>query len=90
MPSSGLPPAADRVAIPAPARSKGPASNAEKWSPPVVPLLVDPWASAPEAPAVGGARWLAAPPEIVDPWAKKARGELPRVASSRSPRATIF
>jgi hypothetical protein len=93
MPASGLgpvkaPPSLRRKAEAAPASS--PAESASKWSPPVVELLVDPWAKG-QAAAPARSRWVPSNVEIVDPWADEAPSE-PRVASHQSgpPRSTIF
>lgn len=65
----------------------------EKWSPPVVPLLVDPWKRTAVLPPPPRPRWLPSSPEIVDPWAKPS-AETPRVAVAQPiatpPRSTIF
>jgi len=79
---------------PAAARNAGPppVANVVKWSPPVLELLVDPWARAKGGAAGRELRWLPPRAEIVDPWGEDARAEVPRVASEQaSPaRSTIF
>jgi hypothetical protein len=95
MPASGLPPA--HAAFPPPRKSEpvveaSAAASVEKWSPPVVTLLVDPWAK-PSVAVSPRPEWAPEPAEIVDPWAHEASPELPRVASRRPaerPRSTIF
>jgi hypothetical protein len=84
LPASGLDQA---PAVPAPASVEAAAQPRPKWSPPVVELLVDPWAQArPTRP-----RWVPADVEIINPWAEPAP-PAPHVA--RGPvvagRATIF
>lgn len=57
-----------------------------KWSPPVVELLVDPWAKAPIAAPAQKPRWVPSTLEIVDPWADERPRPEPRVASHRAER----
>jgi hypothetical protein len=94
MPASGLgqtrlapPPAMPRVA---PAASP---SSPVKWSPPVVELLVDPWAEVRVAAPAARPRWVPQAPEIIDPWAgDKEPAPTPRVAvaPAAGDRSTIF
>lgn len=101
MPGSGLAPVsvalvAPRKVDPMPARLPEPL----KWSPPVVELLVDPWArGAAAAPVTGPTRphsdWVPTrvdSMDIVDPWADDAPKAAPRVASHRAGarQSTIF
>jgi len=82
------------------ALAQGPAPIAAplKWSPPVVELLVDPWAKGQvAAPVARPARpqWEPARVDridIVDPWAADAPQVSPRVASHLAgpPHSTIF
>jgi hypothetical protein len=79
LPASGLPgPAAVAAAAPASPPPQVEPPTPIKWSPPVVELLVDPWAkdrlAAPPAP-----RWSPQLNDIVDPWADQP-SEPPRVA----------
>jgi hypothetical protein len=62
-----------------------------KWSPPVVELLVDPWAKAPRVARAARPRWVPQTVEIVDPWAGETRPS-PRVATGPvgTERSTIF
>jgi len=62
-----------------------------KWSPPVVELLVDPWAKAPGAARAARPRWVPRTVEIVDPWANETR-RAPRLATGPvgTERSTIF
>jgi hypothetical protein len=104
LPASGLPPlkpapriaarrpeAGASLATPAAAASETPETE-PKWSPPVVPLLVDPWAGRANATGAPKPRWV--PPTLgtIDPWANDARAEPPRVASrpAESGHSTIF
>ena len=71
MPASGL--GKER---PAPARAVARARAEQaaapplgKWSPPVIELLVDPWAKARAAAQAPRPRWVPQTVEIVDPWA---------------------
>ncbi len=88
MPGSGLGPVRRVVAVTGPASQLSvgvPAAPAgPKWSPPVVELLVDPWARGPVAAPVTRRRWVPASVDIVDPWADEDTGEdagkMPRVA----------
>ena len=95
LPASGLPPAS--AALPQPRKlesAPAPAPAGEtKWSPPVVELLVDPWAKVDASASPPRPRWVPERTEIVDPWAD-AVPEPPRVASQRAeaelPRTPIF
>lgn len=91
MPLSGLPsprlaplPVVQRVEMrPAP----GPSN---KWSPPVVELLVDPWAKVQSATPSARPRWVPQTSEIIDPWADVAPAS-PRIAAGGiRERSTIF
>jgi hypothetical protein len=94
-PASGLPPAS--AALPQPRKLEAaPAPlpvEKTRWSPPVVELLVDPWAKADAMPTPPRPRWVPEHSEIVDPWADAAP-EPPRVASrpveTEMPRSPIF
>jgi hypothetical protein len=101
MPSSGLArasmaPEVRRRVDPKPV----PMAEPPKWSPPVVELLVDPWARGPAAtpmaqPARPRSSWVPTRVDsidIVDPWADDAPKAAPRVASHRAgpPHSTIF
>lgn len=95
MPASGLgsvtaTPPAPRKPEPAPAPAA--VSSASKWLPPVVELLVDPWAKGQAAASAERRRWVPSHVEIVDPWAERAPSNEPRVASPQAgvPRSTIF
>jgi hypothetical protein len=96
MPESGLGPIVAKASIvvapPPVVTSVGP-EESKKWSPPVVPLLVDPWKRTAVLPSPPRPRWLPSYPEIVDPWAKPA-AESPRVAVTQPAptpaRSTIF
>jgi hypothetical protein len=100
MPASGLPPASSAAAVSAQAvPARGPqAPDAEvgkrgKWSPPVLPLLVDPWKGAAATPPAPRPRWSPQQSEIIDPWARERAVEAARVVgrSGESPRrSTIF
>ena len=63
-----------------------------QWSPPVLELLVDPWAKGGAVAAPARPRWVPSNVEIVDPWADDAANDEPRVATHRagSQRSTIF
>ena len=95
MPASGL--GKERPAPPPPAvartRTDPAAAPAPlvKWSPPVVELLVDPWAKARAATRAPRLRWVPQTIEIVDPWADE-KPLPPRVASGPvgTERSTIF
>ena len=92
LPASGLPPPS--VALPAPRQVEAPAAapaDAAKWSPPVIELLVDPWAKS-DAVAAPKPRWVPQTLEIIDPWANAAPAEAPRVASrpAETAHSTIF
>jgi len=65
----------------APLPTPAPTSAAPPWQPPVVALLVDPWAKADVGAAPGSSNWVPHVVEIVDPW-KEARGERQPVAAS--------
>lgn len=93
LPASGLPPVT--APVPAPARqveAAAPVGSALKWSPPVVELLVDPWAKAQVSAPARRLHWLPSDSEIVDPWADKGSPAEPRLASQQAgaPRSTIF
>jgi hypothetical protein len=67
-----------------------------KWSPPVVELLVDPWATARAVAQAPRPRWVPRTVEIIDPWADE-KPRPPRVATgpngtgpSGTERSTIF
>lgn len=99
MPGSGLPVAgatspAPRLVEPSvSAASPTPAADTTTWTPPVVTLLVDPWAKAGQLATVPQPRWVPIATEIIDPWATAAPTEPPRVAASRPaelPHETIF
>lgn len=92
MPASGLgsgrlapPAAAPRVEV-----AVAPAPPV-KWSPPVVELLVDPWAKAQAAIQSPRPRWVPQTTEIIDPWADETPLP-PRVATGpvAAERSTIF
>lgn len=94
MPASGL--AKERsTPLPAVARARTePAASplpSVKWSPPVVELLVDPWAEARAVARAPRLRWIPQIVEIIDPWAAEAplppRGATGPVGTERS---TIF
>lgn len=62
-----------------------------KWSPPVVELLVDPWAEARAVARAPRLRWVPQTAEIIDPWA----GDAPRPSREATgpvgtERSTIF
>jgi hypothetical protein len=71
MSDSGLP----RVASPMPRKPELPPAEAvsaparQKWSPPIVELLVDPWTKSPVAVPAARPRWVPSTSEIIDPWA---------------------
>jgi len=96
LPASGLPPpsAAPPAAVEQP-RAQASATEDSKadaqWSPPVVELLVDPWAKV-DATAAPQPRWVPQTLEIIDPWANDTPAEPPRVASRPAERghSTIF
>jgi hypothetical protein len=100
MPGSGLAPVSVvPVAHPKVAAPPERIADRLKWSPPVVELLVDPWARGPvAAPAPRPARrrdWVPTSvdrTDIVDPWADAAAKGTPRVASrpAGAPHSTIF
>jgi hypothetical protein len=82
MPASGLP----ANAAPAPRKPAPPLAalpGGHKWSPPVVELLVDPWAKVQIATPAMKLRWEPRSTEIVDPWAD-SRTEPPRIAARPS------
>lgn len=83
MPESGLGPVsaapARLVETPHPSVAAFPSVEAPKWSPPVVELLVDPWAKTQVAAPAQKPRWVPSATEIVDPWADERPAE-PRVA----------
>lgn len=89
MPASGLggpvvAPAVRSMEAPRPSVAAFPPVGAPKWSPPVVELLVDPWAKAQVAAPAPKPRWVPSTIEIVDPWADDRRQPEPRVASHRA------
>lgn len=88
MPGSGLGPAGAvlprPVEAPRPSAAVFPSVEPRRWSPPVVELLVDPWAKAQVAAPARSPRWVPSASEIVDPWADKAAPAEPRVASRRA------
>jgi hypothetical protein len=90
MPGSGLPPV--EVAALRTTRQGPKATVAAPWKPPVVALLVDPWAKSRQVtPAIElTVGPLAA--DIVDPWAVKARSAEPPAPRRRTmaPHSTIF
>jgi hypothetical protein len=99
MPASGLDAsglAKERSALP-PAVARARAEPATvplplvKWSPPVVELLVDPWAKARAVARAPRLRWVPQTVEIVDPWAAEAP-RPPHVATGpvATERSTIF
>lgn len=96
MPESGLAPVAAKAVVgtAAPVAAAVLTEEKARWSPPVVPLLVDPWARTAVLPPPPRPRWLSRSAEIVDPWAKEPVAETPRVAAARAPstapRSTIF
>ena len=98
MPASGLPPARAALPLPRAAEAAPPAPvSAEpaekvKWTPPVVTMLVDPWAKPSQLATPPRPQWVPEDSEIIDPWANEPAAE-PRVATSRpadAPRDTIF
>ncbi len=96
MPSSGLPQVGAAQQSERPLGSAmfplPPAAGSPKWSPPVVELLVDPWAKVGVATPEPRPRWVPSAIEIVDPWADDAPPTEPRVASraAGTPHSTIF
>jgi|GEM_PF-5089697 len=102
MPGSGLPPVS--VAAVGPRKVEPTAAHLaepRKWSPPVVELLVDPWArrGAAAAPTARPARprsdWVPTSVDrmdIVDPWADNAATGAPQVANhpAGARQSTIF
>jgi hypothetical protein len=93
MPASGLGPSPAKIPerkVVAPP-SVAPRASSLRWSPPVVELLVDPWAKG-HVPAPAGSRWVPSSVEIVDPWADEAAKAKPRVASHQPvpQHSTIF
>jgi hypothetical protein len=93
MPASGLGPAPKPLALPE-RKVEGapsvPPPAVRRWSPPVIELLVDPWAKRQVA-VSPGPRWVPSSVDIVDPWADAPAVE-PRVAGRQpSPQhSTIF
>jgi hypothetical protein len=92
MPASGL--GKDRSAPPlaiARVRNEPAALPLVKWSPPVVELLVDPWAKARTVARAPRLRWVPQSVEIVDPWADEVP-RPPHVATGPvgAERSTIF
>ena len=98
LPASGLP----QVNAPSPRpRQLEPVASAVppappvdgSWTPPVVTLLVDPWAKPGQLAPAARRHWVPTDTEIIDPWATDNPAEPPRVAASRRadvPRDTIF
>jgi hypothetical protein len=94
MPASGLP-SERQVPTPLAAAAPSPVVDAApvtKWTPPVVALLVDPWAKPAVVAAAPRRRWMPRTTDIiVDPWATETR--LPRRESSHragAARSPIF
>jgi hypothetical protein len=80
LPASGLPPASAALPQPRKLETAAPAPvEAKKWSPPVVELLVNPWAKSDALASPSPPRWVPETHEIIDPWADAAP-EPPRVA----------
>ncbi|HYJ07618.1 MAG TPA: hypothetical protein VEX18_01380, partial [Polyangiaceae bacterium] len=52
-----------------------------KWSPPVIELLVDPWAKKRLAAPASPSPWEPQVIEIIDPWAAKRPVRLPAASS---------
>ena len=92
LPASGLPPVAAAGPMAGRQAQAAAPGSARKWSPPVVQLLVDPWAKAQVSVPARRLPWLPSDSEIVDPWAGKPSPAEPRVASQQAgiPRSTIF
>jgi hypothetical protein len=106
MPASGLVPFRGATVVAMPAAQPQPATvpgvpALSRWSPPVVELLVDPWARGQVAAPVVRPRWVPSNVDIVDPWARSAQAstEPPRVARAATagpsrpagaPHSTIF
>lgn len=91
MPASGLGgqvgvPLVRTGEAPRPSAAAFPSVEAPKWSPPVVELLVDPWAKAQVVVPTQKPRWVPSTIEIVDPWADERPQPQPRVASHRAER----
>jgi hypothetical protein len=83
--------AAARLAAPTPLpRVEVAASVAPplRWTPPVVELLVDPWAKQQQAERQARPRWVPQTREIIDPWADEIPVP-PRVAAAGE-HSTIF
>jgi hypothetical protein len=96
LPASGLPPARAALPAPRPAEPAPPAAPAPttegRWTPPVVTMLVDPWARPSQLATAPRPRWVPDTSDIIDPWANEPQPE-PKVATSRppdAPRETIF
>lgn len=99
LPGSGLPAVSTRAPVSHKTEPiRAPLAEPPRWSPPVVELLVDPWARRQVAgPAARSARprWVPTSVDridIVDPWADDASKAAPRVASrlAGAPPSTIF
>jgi hypothetical protein len=95
MPGSGLAPAPANAAAQATHKAlvaPQPVVEPFKWSPPVVELLVDPWARGQPAAPAARPHWVPTSVEIVDPWADEVAQTEPRVASHQAgtPHSTIF
>lgn len=81
LPASGLPnPAAVVAPLPAKPAVIVEAPVPSRWSPPVIELLVDPWAKKRLAAPSSPSRWAPEVIEIVDPWAEQ-RLARPHVAN---------
>ena len=90
MPASGLSPVDTTAALKVREALRA-APPAPPWKPPVVALLVDPWASSGRALGAAPRRQsvpLAA--DIVDPWASKPRSPDPAAPKTLAPHSTIF
>jgi hypothetical protein len=61
-----------------------------KWSPPVIALLVDPWAKAQVAAPLARPRWIPQTSEIIDPWAEAPASPRFAAAPATGARSTIF
>jgi hypothetical protein len=93
LPASGLPEVGQ--GLPAPHQLElavQPPPKRTKWLPPLVALLVDPWAELGTVAPQPKPRWARRVSEIIDPWADQATADPPPVApgSAKTPRSTIF
>lgn len=61
-----------------------------KWRPPVVELLVDPWARATQMPQAPAPHWQPDTTEIIDPWAEAALPRVPAAPPRATERSSIF